>query len=407
MACYDIVMPQMGESITHGRITRWNKKVGDLIEIDEILLEISTDKVESEISSAFKGKVVEILYKEGDLIDVGLKIASIDEDKDVSVDSQKKSSKDQSLMEEDLKVSTIVDENHKFRKFFTPLVKKIAVSYGLLDDELENIKGTGTLGRVKKSDLLSYLEKKKEKEKEKEAEGKKMTFTPIKQIISKNMLESSQTIPHVHSISEVDMDHIVLFREKFKDRFFQEEGFKLTYTPFLMMAVIKALKIHPLMNSSLNGDDVFTKKSIGLGFAVAVEDNELIVPVIKEADLYSFRELSRIVFHLRQKARNKKLTNEDVSGGTYTFSNIGSLGTLWGIPLILKPQVGIYASGLIKKKVVVLKDNSFSIRSMMYGTHTYDHRLIHGSLGGQFLETIHRELKEFDLENIFKEEISS
>jgi 2-oxoglutarate dehydrogenase E2 component (dihydrolipoamide succinyltransferase) len=215
------------------------------------------------------------------------------------------------------------------------------------------------------------------------------------------MVASKLTSPHVNSISEVDLSHLVKFRESFKNEFFQQEGFKLTYTPFIMMAIIKALKEFPRVNASIDGDNIVLKKDINLGCAVAVPGNGLVVPVIKGADNLNMVGLCRAVNNLALKARAKKLTLDELQGGTFTFTNVGSFGTLMATPVILQPQLGIYASGVIQKRPIVTADDSIAIRHMMYGTHTYDHRLVDGELGGKFLEAVHRNLREMDGKTMF------
>ena len=222
----------------------------------------------------------------------------------------------------------------------------------------------------------------------------------MRRAIAKNMVASKMISPHVNSIEEVDLSHLVKFRESYKDTFLKQEGFKLTYTPFILYAITQALKEFPMVNSSVDGDNIILRKNINLGLAVAVPGNGLIVPVIKNADSLNLRGLCRAANDLAQKARAKKLTMDDLSGGTFTFSNVGSFGTLMATPIILQPQVGIYASGVIQKRPVVLPGDAIGIRSMMYGTHSYDHRIIDGELGGKFLAAIHRNLRDMNPEQL-------
>lgn len=436
MAITKVVMPQMGESITNGTITKWHKAPGDIIEIDEILLEISTDKVESEIPSPVKGRVWSLQGNEGDTIDVGILIAEIEEDLDKAFDGAASASapaekKAEAAEESSTSTSapaassepTTKENKEEGRRFYTPLVKKMAKDNGVSLDELKNIQGTGAGGRVNKSDLEKYL-----------AGGKKSTpatsapsqpaaaplptggvsqvtasgerieviaMDNMRKAIAKNMVQSKLTSPHVNSVSEVDLSHLVKFRESFKLEFQKEEGFKLTYTPFIMKAIINALKEYPLVNASVDGDNIIVKKDINLGCAVAVPGNGLVVPVIKNADTLNMTGLCRAVNSLAEKARSKKLKMDELTGGTFTFTNVGSFGTLLATPVILQPQVGIYASGVIQKRVMVMPDDAIAVRSMMYGTHTYDHRLVDGELGGKFLEAIHRNLREMLPEQLF------
>ena len=297
------------------------------------------------------------------------------------------------------------------RKFYTPLVKAMAKKAGISLDELSNIKGTGHGGRVNKQDFEAFLKTRGTNSSGKvEYKNPPLVFAgktevipmdSMRKVIAKNMVASKQISPHVNSISEVDLTHIVKFRESFKNEFFRQEGIKLTYTPFILKAIIEAIKEFPLINSSVDGDNIVVKKDINLGFAVAVEGNGLVVPIIHNATDYSMTGLCRKVDELANKARSKKLTMDDLQGGTFTCTNVGSFGTLLATPIILQPQVGIYAAGAIQKRVVVMPDDSMAIRSMMYGTHTYDHRVIDGQLGGLFLESIHRNLKEMRPDELF------
>jgi 2-oxoglutarate dehydrogenase E2 component (dihydrolipoamide succinyltransferase) len=428
MARHEIVMPQMGESITTGTITKWTKAVGDEIEIDEILLEISTDKVESEIPSPIGGRVAAIFFEEGETIDVGVKIAEIEDDASVSLDggsadssSSSSTSAPEPVASETVEASPAQTETVSGeRRFYTPLVKKLADENGVTLEELSKIQGTGAAGRVNKSDFMNYLSSKNSSSPaasvstSSASAAQKTVAAPVvvsagdqviemdnmRKAIAKNMVASKQISPHVNSIEEVDLTHLVKFREGTKAKFLQEEGFKLTYTPLIMHAIIQALKEFPMVNSSIDGDKIIVKKQINLGMAVAVPGNGLIVPVVKNADALSLRGLCRAVNDLAIRAREKKLTMDDLTGGTFTFSNVGSFGTLMATPIILQPQVGIYASGAITKRVAVLPGDVMAIRSMMFGTHAYDHRIIDGELGGKFLASIHRNLRDMDPEKL-------
>lgn len=435
MAKREIVMPQMGESITNGTITKWHKAPGDSIEIDEILLEISTDKVESEIPSPFKGRVEEVLFTEGETIDVGIKISVIEDDlsvpfgggssESVAGNSSASISETPAASVDSAPSEVVAAANARERRFYTPLVKKMAQEGGVEISELANISGSGAGGRVNKTDLENYMANRDKapaatptavsapapsapavaKPSDSVVLGgdrvEVITMDNMRKAIARNMVQSKQTSPHVNSVSEVDLTHLVKFREGFKNEFQKQEGFKLTYTPFIMKAIIDALKEHPMVNASIEGDNILVKKDINLGCAVAVPGNGLVVPVIKNADTLNMTGLCRAVQTLAEKARAKKLSMEELSGGTFTFTNVGSFGTILATPVILQPQVGIYASGVIQKRVMVLKDDSIAVRSMMYGTHTYDHRLIDGQLGGLFLESVHRNLRNMDPSNMF------
>jgi 2-oxoglutarate dehydrogenase E2 component (dihydrolipoamide succinyltransferase) len=422
MARTEVVMPQMGESITTGTITKWHKNPGDMIKLDEILLEISTDKVESEIPSPVAGKIVEILFPEGATIDVGKTIAVIDDDAKASVSSTPAAKKVEPIKTPEVTVSTpkveeeVVVHSDGSRRFYTPLVKAMAKEQGISLEELKNISGSGSAGRVNKDDLLKYISLRTTKPQgatkpmpqastlpvggvaQTRSSGERVEIIPMdnmRKAIAKNMLASKLTSPHVNSIDEIDMTNLVKFREKFKETFKKQEGFNLTYTPFILRALILALKEHPLVNASIEGDNIVVKKDINIGCAVAVPGNGLVVPVIKNADSLNMTGLCRVLNDLANKARAKKLTMDDLSGGTFTFTNVGSFGTLLATPVILQPQLGIFAAGVIKKRVMVTEDDAIAIRSMMYGTHTYDHRLVDGELGGKFLASA-----KFHLENI-------
>ena len=441
MARVEIVMPQMGESITNGTIKKWNKNIGEVVELDEIILEISTDKVESEIPSPVKGRLEVIHYQEGDTVDVGILIAEVETDlsQPMSTGSQGTSapsgeakeaqasqadSAPQKPTESGASATSMASSGE--RRFYTPLVKAMAKEAGIPLSDLEGISGSGAGGRVNKSDLLQYIENRSGKgaaapAPAAQAQASTPTPAPVQEVrgsynpalietipmdnmrkaIAKNMVISKQISPHVNSVSEVDLTHLVKFREGFKSEFQKQEGFKLTYTPFIMKAIIDALKEYPLVNSSIEGDNVIQKRYINLGFAVAVPGQGLTVPNVKDADTLNMTGLCRALNRLADKARNRKLTLDEMSDGTFTFSNVGSFGTLFATPIILQPQVGIYASGVIQKRVMVREDDSIGVRSMMYGTHSYDHRLIDGELGGLFLEAIHRNLRNMNPSQLF------
>jgi 2-oxoglutarate dehydrogenase E2 component (dihydrolipoamide succinyltransferase) len=431
MAKNELVMPQMGESITTGTITKWNKAVGDTVEIDDIILEISTDKVESEIPSPFSGKVVELLFEEGETIDVGKVIAYIDDDANAEVTTssseQKASPKEQVATTEQKtevahKASASKDSQDK--RFYTPLVRKLASDAGVDLAELKDIDGSGAGGRVNKNDFESFLasrgsEPKVQASKTSQSSTQKSTpaasspsfnstdrvevipMDNMRKAIAKNMVISKQTSPHVNSVLEVDMTHLVKFREAYKGTFQKNEGFKLTYTPFIMRAIIMALKEHPYVNASVDGDNIVLKKDINLGCAVAVPGNGLVVPVIKGADNLNMTGLCRSINDLANRARAKKLGMDDLTGGTFTFTNVGSFQTLLATPVILQPQVGILAAGVIEKRVKVMKDDAIAIRSMMYLTHSYDHRLVDGELGGRFLLSVKNNLEQMSPDDLF------
>ena len=432
MARNEVVMPQMGESITTGTITKWCKNPGDTIEIDEILLEISTDKVESEIPSPMEGVVVELLYEEGETVDVGKVIAYIDDDPNATPSSGGGSSKAETPKEEKVEATpaaaasapsagtsaaTPVEEASGGRRFYTPLVKKLAAENGVALSELANISGSGAGGRVNREDFENYLKNRGSAPSQGAAASsgaggsiqlstvpayganERVEIVPMdnmRKAIAKNMQASKLTSPHVNSIVDVDMTNLVNIRNQIKDDFKKSEGFSLTYSHFVMYALIQALKEFPTVNASIDGDNIVLKKDINMGCAVAVPGNGLLVPVIKNADNLNLTGLARNLNDLVIKARNKKLTMDDLSGGTYTFTNNGSFGVVAATPVILQPQVGIFCVGTIKKSVEVMPDNSMAIRDIMYATHTYDHRLIDGEQGSKFLMHVKNTLETMD-----------
>jgi 2-oxoglutarate dehydrogenase E2 component (dihydrolipoamide succinyltransferase) len=411
-------MPQMGESITTGTITKWNKNVGDTIEIDEILLEISTDKVESEIPSPVEGKIAELLYPEGETIDVGKVIAVIEDDMDADISASSSAAAPAASVEAPAAApakaaSTPSADTSRDRRFYTPLVRKLAADNGVDINELRNISGSGAGGRVNKADFLNFLQNRDSSPKAASSSSSSIQLSTVpaysskdrveivpmdnmRKAIAKNMQASKLTSPHVNSIVDIDMTNLVKIRNEIKNKFKSEEGMSLTFSHFVMYAIIQALKEFPTVNASIDGDNIVFKKDINIGCAVAVPGNGLVVPVIKGADNLNLTGLARSLNDLVIKARNKKLTMDDLSGGTYTFTNNGSFGVVAATPVILQPQVGIFCVGTIKKQVVVTEDNTMAIRDIMYATHTYDHRLIDGEVGSKFLMHVKNTLETMD-----------
>lgn len=431
MAKTEVVMPQMGESITTGTITKWNKQPGDKVEIDDILLEISTDKVESEIPSPFEGVLVQQLYPEGETVDVGKPIAIIDDDPNAKAETSsaptsndKKEAPKQEAAEAPTQApNESSNEASRGRRFYTPLVKKMASEAGVPLSELDGLSGSGAGGRVNKEDFEAYLKTR--------GSGAKTTSAPatsggagsinlpsipaysasdrvevvpmdnMRKAIAKNMQASKLISPHVNSIDTVDMSNLVKFREGHKAEFKRQEGFSLTYTHFIIYALIQALKEYPVVNAAIDGDNIVYKKDINIGCAVSVPGNGLVVPVIKGADNLNLTGIARALNNLVLKARDKKLTMDDLSGGTYTFTNNGSFGVLAATPVILQPQVGIFCVGAIKKTPVVIGDAAIGIQDIMYATHTYDHRLIDGEVGSKFLRHVVTTLETLDASKLF------
>lgn len=429
---HEIVMPQMGESITTGTITKWHKAPGDKIALDEILLEISTDKVESEIPSPIEGRIEELLFKEGDTVDIQKLIAIIEDDLSVpfagaggaSAAAPKTAAATPvapaaAAVAAPIAASPVV-ETHDDR-FFTPLVKAMAKDAGVSLSELANVKGTGAAGRINKADFEAYVATRKsggapvaavsapaaaapKASTTAFAPGERISVVPMdnmRKTIARNMQASKLTSPHVNSIDEIDMTKLVKFREGFKKQFEKEEGFSLTYTHFILYALVQALKEFPIVNASIDGDNIIMKKDINLGCAVAVPGNGLVVPVIKGADNLNIRGIARALDVLVKKAKTKKLTMDDLTGGTYTFTNNGSFGILIATPVILQPQLGIFCVGTIAKRPIVTADDAIAIRQMMYATHTYDHRVIDGEVGSKFLRHVVNTLQTMDPAALF------
>lgn len=441
MAKVEIPMPQLGESLTEGTIIKWHKKLGDTIKKDETLLEISTDKVDSEIPSPVAGVVIKLLFEEGKTVLIKTTIAIIETDassavieetpKEVAKVVETKPTPAPTKVEapkvETAKPTQVVSVptiQKNVGRFYSPLVLNIARTEGISMSELEHIPGTGQDGRVSKKDILAYIA-------QRAAGGMKPSVAPsapriestmkhidsgelaqkypapqfeilqmsnVIQKMAEHMVRSVSTSPHVQAIHTCDFTNIVKFREANGKAFEQREGFKLTFTPFITDAIVKAIKEFPLINSSIEGDKIILKKFVNLGMAVASE-NGLIVPVIKNADEKNFLGLARAVNDLATRTRSKKLQMNDIENGTFTFSNYGVFGTLLGMPIINQPQVAILGIGAIKKQPVVIND-AIAIRSISYFTLSFDHRIIDGALGGQFLEAIIRNIENFDVKSI-------
>ncbi|HKJ69328.1 MAG TPA: dihydrolipoamide acetyltransferase family protein [bacterium] len=411
-----VVMPQMGESIAEGTIIQWHKNPGDKIKKDEILVEISTDKVDSEIPSPYEGVLDEIAVREGETVEVGTIIAYIEtegrpEKREPVTEAGEEAAEEQEEVDRSdgqrQSTPTRVESPERAPEhFYSPLVQSIARKENVSLEELQSITGSGLGGRVRKQDLLKYLEKRKERGPEKGAEPityagpmddvEVIQMDNMRQSIARHMRTSLDTSAHVYSLSEVDMSKVAEFREKHKPEFMREEGFKLTYMPFIIDATIKALKDFPLVNASVDIEkgQILQKKFINIGIAVAIE-NGLIVPVIKNADERNFLGVAREASRLIVKAREKSLEPDDVQNGTFTITNPGIFGNLYGLPVIHQPQVAILGVGAIKKRPVVIND-AIGIRPMMYLSLSYDHRLVDGALGGQFLERIVQYLEDFD-----------
>lgn len=435
MAKIELKLPKMGESVAEATITNWLKEVGESIEADEAVLEIATDKVDSEVPSEVDGVLVEKLFEADDVVQVGQTIAIIEtegEAPESAVADEEVPSEDvqEAVQEVEKQVSEAkqitTQDFSDSNRFYSPLVKNIAKEEGVSFDELEKIEGSGKDGRVTKNDILGYLEtRSSQPEATKQPAGEKKQQptsqpqaaakpkTPISiggedeiiemsrmgKMIAHHMVESVQTSPHVQSFIEVDVTNIWNWRQKNKEAFAKREGEKLTFTPIFMEAVAKAIKDFPLINISFDGEKIIKRKNINLGMAAALPDGNLIVPVIKNADQLNLVGMAKAVNDLANRARNNKLKPDDIQGGTYTVTNVGTFGSIMGTPIINQPQVAILALGAIRKMPAVIEtpDGDFiGIRYKMILSHSYDHRVVNGALGGQFVQRVAQYLESFD-----------
>ncbi|HXG38825.1 MAG TPA: dihydrolipoamide acetyltransferase family protein [Bacteroidota bacterium] len=437
----DVVMPKMGESIQEGKILRWTKKPGEKVQKDETILEISTDKVDSEIPSPATGILTKILVPEQETVAVGTVIAVIETDVAAAkVDSSTPSAPTakqsatpaQAPQVHAPAVSTVVAEekatarSRNGERFYSPLVRTIAKKEGIAIAELEAIPGSGLGGRVTKKDILAYLTTRTsrgaavpsyrpevhlkpvdEKELLKKYPAPKYKVVQMDNVqlkMAEHMVRSVATSPHVAAVSECDCTRMVNFRNRNAERFEKQEGFRLTYTHFIADAVVQALKEFPLINSSVEGDKIILKNFINLGLAVA-SPSGLIVPVIKNAEEKNFLGLARAINDIAVKTRNRKLMPDDIQGGTFTVTNYGVFGTVIGTPIINQPQVAILGVGAIKKRPVVITDeegnDSIGIRSIAILTLSFDHRIIDGEMGGKFLEKVIANIQDYDFSKVF------
>jgi 2-oxoglutarate dehydrogenase E2 component (dihydrolipoamide succinyltransferase) len=431
----EIIMPKMGESIQEGTILRWAKNPGEKIEKDETLLEISTDKVDSEIPSPVSGILAKIFAKEQDTVLVGTIIAYIETDSSVSIDTYQdvvtetaaKKSQEGTAVPQHYQLSTIQDREQKrnAHRFYSPLVKMIAEREGIAQRDLEKIKGSGSNGRVTKDDVFTYLEQREHNtsaiyssdnsfrirsvdilELTKKYPSPKYRIVKMDNIqkkMAEHMMRSVNTSPHVTVVDEVDMTEIVNFRLSILEQFEKQQGFKLTYTPFFAYTVVSTLKEFPLVNCSVEGDTIIYKNFINLGMAVA-SPNGLIVPVVRNAEEKNFIDMARSLTEIAIRARTKKLAPDDIVDGTFSITNYGIFGSIIGTPIINQPQAAIIGIGSIKKRPQVVPDDSgkdsIEIRSMVYLTLTFDHRIIDGATGGQFLSRVKFLLEHFDFQSV-------
>jgi len=442
MAKFELKLPKMGESVAEATITSWLKEVGDTIELDEPIVEIATDKVDSEVPSEVEGVLIEKLFNIDDVVEVGQTLAIIETGSNGV--SEGTTSIEESIVIDDkppaeaIKITETVQEvqetivpveNSSSDRFYSPLVKTIAKKENISMDELEAVVGTGKDNRVTKNDILAYIGNRGATSKSVETisseeikrgvvEEKAKTISPVSvngedeiiemtrmgKLVAQHMVSSVQTSAHVQSFIEIDVTNIVKWRAKVKDVFFKREGEKITYTPILMQAVASTIKKFPLVNISVDGDTIIKKKNINLGMAAALPDGNLIVPVIKNADMLNLMGMTKVVNDLALRAKNNQLKPDDIQGGTYTVTNVGSFGSVMGTPIINQPQVAILALGAIRKVPAVIETSEgdfIGIRHKMFVSHSYDHRVVNGALGGMFIKSLKETLEAWDLNTDF------
>ncbi len=443
MARFELKLPKMGESVAEATVTNWLKKVGDPIEADEAVLEIATDKVDSEVPSEVDGTLVEILFQIDDVVQVGQTMAIIETDGDAPVAAPEAQTEDTATqppetlaqVEETVvaaKESVEAPVTSHGERFYSPLVRNIASAEGISQTELDAIPGSGKDGRLTKNDLLEYLKNrgsqaihaaaqpeapalpkpstqpvvaqpdtvKAAQPVTSSGEDEIIAMTRMGKLVAHHMIDSIQKSAHVQSFVECDVTTLWNWRNKIKDAYEKREGEKLTFTPIFMEAVAKALKDFPMMNISVSGDSIIKHKNINLGMAAALADGNLIVPVIKNADQLNLVGMSKAVNDLASRARTGKLKPDEIQGGTYTVTNVGTFGSIMGTPIINQPQVGILALGAIRKVPAVIEtpDGDFiGIRYKMFLSHSYDHRVVNGALGGQFVKTVSDYLEAWDI----------
>lgn len=446
MPVVELIMPKMGESIMEATILKWLKKEGDTVEADESVLEIATDKVDSEVPASQGGTITKLLFNEGDVVAVGKAIALIDTGGDAGPTKPTETAAPKAAetataapaaakVAETAPAQTQEYASNGADRFYSPLVMSIAKEEKISMAELERIPGSGKDQRVTKADILAYVSNRgsqpqqaapaaqpaaaqtKEAQPQPQATAKStatagtvsgnveiVEMDRMRKLIADHMVRSKATSPHVTSFVEADVTNMVLWRNKVKDKFLKQEGEKITFTPLFIEAVTKALKEFPYVNSSVDGTNIIVKKDLNIGMATALPSGNLIVPVIKAADQLSITGITKQVNRLADQARKGKLKPEDIEGGTFTISNVGTFGNLMGTPIINQPQVAILATGIIKKKPVVLETPTgdvIAIRHMMFLSLSYDHRIVDGAMGGSFLRRIADLLEAFDVDRSF------
>lgn len=432
MGKFQLTLPKLGEGVIEATILKWLKQPGDVVAFDDTIVEIATDKVDSEVPSPVDGKLLEIKFNENDVVPVGEVIAIIETKGEDVVEVRSETvneSKETTLSEESEVVEKQVSKPPKEKashvsgtsksfRFYSPLVKSIAARENISMEELEGIQGSGQNGRLIKKDIENYLENRgQEKAMQKIALQGAPSMTQPKQyssggneeiiemdrmrkLIADYMVESKRIAPHVTSMVEADMTRVFNWRKRNKDAFFEKYHQKLTFTPIFIQAIVNAIKDFPMINVSVDGDKIIVKKNINIGMAVALPSGNLIVPVIKNADMLSLAGLSTAVNDLAERARNNQLKPDEITGGTYTITNLGSFGNVIGTPIINQPQVAIMATGAIQKKPSVVETpegDMIAIRQKMFLSHAYDHRVVDGYLGGSFVRRVADYLEQFDV----------
>jgi len=422
MSEYKFKMPKLGESITEAAIIKWFKNVGETIEEDEVLLEVATDKVDSEVPSLVTGTITKLLYQQNDVIKIGETIALIETDSQIKNTKKQQASKKEipksskpSPLNPNTKTQPVEFEVTNPNLHFSPLVISVAKEYHISFEELARIPVSGNEGRLRKSDLMNYIEKgrpfkyaqpKKSENKFKvpdlkfdKGKGKLVEMDRMRQMIADRMVFSKHTSPHVTAFVEADLTEMVNWRNRFKSNFLEKYQEKLTFTPLFAEAVASALLDFPMINSSLDGNNIIVKEEINIGMATALPSGNLIVPVVKNADKKTLKELAASINSLSLKARKNKLKADDTSDSTFTISNVGTFGSLMGTPIINQPEAAILATGIIKKRAEVIErsdGDSIEIRQMMYLSLSFDHRIVDGFLAGSFLRKIADNLENFD-----------
>jgi len=434
MALVDLVMPKMGESIMEATILKWHKKPGDTVKQDETVLDIATDKVDSEVPSTAAGTITEVLFNVNDVVPIGTVIARIETSGGATVASTAASAAASTPTPApvvEVPYVPTVSVPSQGGRFYSPLVLNIANSEGISMSELETIAGSGNEGRVTKKDILQYVADKKAGKaapqpvaapaptpvptapitttaapvvasaKSYEGNVEIIEMDRMRKLIAKHMVDSKHTSPHVTSFAEADVTNMVLWRDKVKQEFEKREGTKITFTPMFIDCITRVMKRFPMINASVDGDKIILKKDINIGMATALPSGNLIVPVIRNADYLNLVGLSKQVNMLANNARSNKLKPDDTANGTFTLTNVGTFGSLMGTPIINQPQVAILAVGAIKKRPVVIETShgdTIGIRHMMYLSLSYDHRIVDGSIGASFLTEVAKEFENWDLE---------